>query len=63
MRPPTSDDVLDGPALPVGTIVQDAARTVLRADRPVRVLDGDELVGVVTEDEILRVIVAEEDVA
>lgn len=63
MRPPRPDDALDGPSLPVGTIVQDAARTVLAARGPVRVLDGDDLVGVVTEDEILRVIVAEEDVA
>ncbi len=60
MRDATAEDLLDGPALPVGTVVQDAARTVLDSDRPVRVMDGEELVGLVGPEEILRVIVAED---
>jgi glycine betaine/proline transport system ATP-binding protein len=67
---PTDDYVRDfvsevpkeGPTLPVGTKVQDAARRVLDSELPVRVVDGDRLVGVVTEEEILRVIVAEDAV-
>ncbi|HEY5848745.1 MAG TPA: betaine/proline/choline family ABC transporter ATP-binding protein [Microlunatus sp.] len=61
MRPPRDGDDLTGPTLPVHTKVQEAARAVLAADRPVRVVDGDQLVGVVTDEEILRVIVAEDD--
>ena len=48
------------PALPADTIVREAARAVLAADGPVRVVDGDRVVGVVDDEDILRVVVAEE---
>ena len=60
MRDAREDDDLEGPTLPVDTLVQEAARAVLASDRPVRVVDGDRVVGVVTDEEILRVIVAED---
>ncbi|MET0930302.1 MAG: glycine betaine/L-proline ABC transporter ATP-binding protein [Aeromicrobium sp.] len=62
MRDPEPGEAIDGPALPVGTVVQTAARTVMASEKPVRVMDGDTMVGVVTEDDIFRVIVAEEPV-
>jgi glycine betaine/proline transport system ATP-binding protein len=48
------------PALPADTIVREAARAVLAADGPVRVVEGDRVVGVVDDEDILRVVVAEE---
>ena len=60
MRDVREGDDLEGPTLPVRTLVQEAARAVLASDRPVRVVDGDRVVGVVTDEEILRVIVAED---
>jgi len=60
MRPPRSDEPLDGPIMPPETIVRDAARRVIDSDHAVRVVRGDELLGVVDQDDILRVIVAEE---
>jgi glycine betaine/proline transport system ATP-binding protein len=48
------------PSLPSDTIVRDAARVVLAADGPVRVVEGDEVVGIVDDEDILRVVVAEE---
>ena len=55
-RIPTSEDDLGGPALAADMVVRDAARTVLAAGRPVRVVDGGQLVGVITAEEILAVI-------
>jgi glycine betaine/proline transport system ATP-binding protein len=60
MRAITPADPLDGPELPVDTIVRDAASVVLSATAPVRVVRGAELLGVVDSDAILRVIVAED---
>ncbi|MFZ2013922.1 MAG: betaine/proline/choline family ABC transporter ATP-binding protein [Nocardioides sp.] len=48
------------PALPSDTIVREAARAVLAADGPVRVVEGDRVVGIVDDEDILRVVVAEE---
>jgi glycine betaine/proline transport system ATP-binding protein len=48
------------PTLPADTIVREAARAVLAADGPVRVVDGDKVVGIVDDEDILRVVVAEE---
>ena len=54
---PVSDDLdLDGPVLPSTMVVRDAARTVLSAGRPVRVVDGDRVIGMITAEEILAVI-------
>ncbi|HUW78717.1 MAG TPA: betaine/proline/choline family ABC transporter ATP-binding protein [Candidatus Nanopelagicaceae bacterium] len=55
-REPTSVDDLSGPILAPDMIVRDAARQVLEAGRPVRVMNGEQLLGVVTSDEILSVI-------
>ena len=41
-------------------IVREAARAVLAADGPVRVVEGDKVVGIVDDEDILRVVVAEE---
>jgi glycine betaine/proline transport system ATP-binding protein len=60
MRPLEPGEAVDGPALPVSTVIQAAARTVMGSDKPIRVMDGDTMLGVVTEDDIFRVIVAEE---
>jgi len=60
LRPATADDPLDGPELAPDMIVRDAARVVLAASAPVRVVREGELLGVVDSEAILRVIVAED---
>jgi glycine betaine/proline transport system ATP-binding protein len=60
MRDPRPEESLDGPTLPVDTIVRNAARTAIASEKPIRVVDGDKLLGVVDEDDIMRVVVAEE---
>lgn len=62
MREPRAGESLEGPALPVSTIVRQAARAAIASEHPVRVMDGDTLLGVVDEDDIMRVVVAEEEV-
>jgi glycine betaine/proline transport system ATP-binding protein len=59
-RPAAPDDPLDGPELPPNLVVRDAARVVLAATSPVRVVRDGELLGVVDSEAILRVIVAED---
>jgi glycine betaine/proline transport system ATP-binding protein len=61
MRDPKPGESLEGPALPVTTIVRQAARAAIGSDHPVRVMDGDKMLGVVDEDDIMRVVVAEEE--
>jgi glycine betaine/proline transport system ATP-binding protein len=63
MREVRPDDPLDGPEIAPDVIVRDAARVVLSATAPVRVVDGGALLGVVDDDAILRVIVAEDRAA
>jgi glycine betaine/proline transport system ATP-binding protein len=60
MREPKPGEAEGAPSLPADTIVREAARAVLAADGPVRVMEGDRLVGVVDDEDILRVVVAEE---
>jgi glycine betaine/proline transport system ATP-binding protein len=62
MREPRPGESLEGPALPVTTIVRQAARAAIASEHPIRVMDGDTLLGVVDEDDIMRVVVAEEHV-
>ncbi|MFC4533769.1 quaternary amine ABC transporter ATP-binding protein [Sphaerisporangium dianthi] len=56
MRPPGDGDALDGPELGPSVVIKDAVRTVLRADRPVRVVADGELLGLVGSAEMLEVI-------
>jgi glycine betaine/proline transport system ATP-binding protein len=56
-RPPTPDEPLDGPSVPGSLVIRDAVETVLRADRPVLVTQGDTLLGVIDRDTILTVLV------
>ena len=60
MRPPRPDEALTGPEMAPTTVVRDAARRVIDAPDPVKVVDNGQLLGVVDQDDILRVIVAEE---
>jgi glycine betaine/proline transport system ATP-binding protein len=60
MRDPRPGESLDGPTMPVDTIVRNAARAAIASDHPIRVVDGDTFLGVVDEDDIMRVVVAEE---
>ena len=55
-RAPKSGEDLTGPILLPGVTVRDAARQILEAGRPVRVIDAGQLLGVVTADDILSVI-------
>ena len=61
LREPRPGESLDGPALPVDTIVRQAARTAIASEHPIRVVDGDTMLGVVDEEDIMRVVVAEEE--
>ncbi|GAB3138515.1 quaternary amine ABC transporter ATP-binding protein [Microbispora hainanensis] len=56
MRDATPDDPLDGPELGADTVIRDAVRTVLSAQRPVKVVRDGDLLGVVTAVEVLEVI-------
>ncbi len=60
MREPKPGEAEGAPALPADTIVREAARAVLAAEGPVRVVEGDQVVGIVDDEDILRVVVAEE---
>jgi len=60
-RAPHPDEDLDGPVLAPTVVVRDAARQVLEAGCPVRVMEDGQLVGVVTADEILSVIAGRVD--
>ena len=60
MREPRPGESMEGPTLPVDTIVRHAARAAIASDHPIRVVDGDTLLGVVDEDDIMRVVVAED---
>src|ERR1700712_1030729 len=60
MRDPKPGEGEGAPTLPSDTIVREAARAVLAADGPVRVVEGDKVVGIVDDEDILRVVVAEE---
>jgi glycine betaine/proline transport system ATP-binding protein len=61
MRDPRPGESLEGPALPITTIVRQAARAAIASEHPIRVMDGDQMVGVVDEEDIMRVVVAEEE--
>ena len=61
MRQPRAGESLEGPALPITTIVRQAARAAIASEHPIRVMDGDTMVGVVDEEDIMRVVVAEEE--
>lgn len=63
VRPPRSEETLEGPVMQADCVVRDAARQVLQSSLPVRVYDGERFLGVVDDDDILRVVVAEEDSA
>jgi glycine betaine/proline transport system ATP-binding protein len=60
MRDPRPGEGEGAPSLSADTIVREAARAVLEADGPVRVVEGDRVVGIVDDEDILRVVVAEE---
>ena len=59
MRPPRPEDELDGPELSPETVVREAVRSVLSADKPVKVVRDGELLGVVADEEILGVVAGE----
>jgi len=56
MREPRPDDPLDGPELGQDTIVHEATRAVLAAEKPIRVVKEGKVVGIVGDEEILGVI-------
>ncbi|MET0234863.1 MAG: betaine/proline/choline family ABC transporter ATP-binding protein [Kibdelosporangium sp.] len=56
MRPKRDDDPLDGPELGPDVVVREATRSVLAAEKPVKVVRDGELLGIVGDEEILAVI-------
>ena len=54
MRDPRADERLDGPRLPVGTVVRDAVGVLAGTERPCCAVDGDRVVGVVDREAVLR---------
>ena len=61
MRDPESDETLDGPRLPVGTVVKDAVPALAASERPVVAVDDGQVVGVVDRVRVLRSIAGDED--
>ena len=56
MRDPRPDDPLDGPEMGPDVIIKDAVRSVLVADKPIKVVADGRLLGMVGDDEILAVV-------
>ena len=61
MRDPDPDEALDGPRLPVGTVVKDAVPALAGSERPVVAVDDGQVVGVVDRVRVLRSIAGDED--
>jgi glycine betaine/proline transport system ATP-binding protein len=61
MRDPHPDEVLDGPRLPVGTVVRDAVPALAGSERPVLAVDDGRVVGVVDRVHVLQAIAGEGD--
>jgi glycine betaine/proline transport system ATP-binding protein len=61
MRDPHPDEALDGPRLPVGTIVRDAVPALAGSERPVLAVDDGRVVGVVDRVHVLQAIAGEGD--
>ena len=61
MRDPYPDEALDGPRLPVGTIVRDAVPALAGSERPVLAVDDGRVVGVVDRVHVLQAIAGEGD--
>jgi glycine betaine/proline transport system ATP-binding protein len=61
MRDPHPDEVLDGPRLPVGTVVRDAVPALAGSERPVLAVDDGRVVGVVDRIHVLQAIAGEGD--
>jgi glycine betaine/proline transport system ATP-binding protein len=59
MRDPHPDEALDGPRLPVGTIVRDAVPALAGSERPVLAVDDGRVVGVVDRVHVLQAIAGE----
>jgi glycine betaine/proline transport system ATP-binding protein len=59
MRDPHPDETLDGPRLPVGTIVRDAVPALAGSERPVLAVDNGRVVGVVDRVHVLQAIAGE----
>jgi ABC-type proline/glycine betaine transport system, ATPase component len=59
-RPPDVDDPLDGPLLPVKTLIRDAVPAAMASARPIRVISGDEVIGVVDRVDILSALARDE---
>jgi glycine betaine/proline transport system ATP-binding protein len=60
MRDPEPDEALDGPQLPVETVVKDAVPALAGSERPVVATDGDRVVGVVDRVRVLRSIAGDD---
>ncbi len=64
MRPPRSEDPMDGPVLSQDVLVHEAVRAVLAARKPARIMDSSEnLIGMVGDEEIFGVISSTETIA
>jgi glycine betaine/proline transport system ATP-binding protein len=61
MRDPSPDDALDGPTFPADTVIRSAVHVAAATDKPIRVMDGDQLVGVVDRRQILIAIAGAEE--
>ncbi|GIE84462.1 quaternary amine ABC transporter ATP-binding protein [Actinoplanes regularis] len=53
MRPAVDGEECEDTPLPSGTVIRDAVARVLRAERPIAVVDGGERVGVVDAEQLL----------
>lgn len=59
-RDPEPGEPLDGPQLPVTTLIKDAIAAASASSRPIRVMDGDELAGVVDRVDLLSFLAGED---
>lgn len=54
MRAQRPDDSLDGPSFPATTVIRDALHAAAGTDKPIRVVDGQQVVGMVDRAQILE---------
>ena len=61
MRPARPDDPLDGPELGPDVVIRSAARAVLAAEKPIKVVSDGKLLGMVGDEEIISAIAGSDE--
>ncbi|MBU2662585.1 glycine betaine/L-proline ABC transporter ATP-binding protein [Actinoplanes bogorensis] len=58
VRDPAPGELVEDVPLPHGTVIRDAVHRVMRAERPIQVVDGEKRLGVIDADQMLAALVS-----